>query len=71
MVQGLAQQGLALCWGDGFAVDQTALSMYTGTQTAASFFDQLLDKPYAGNVIMSVHYYGPSISKATDRRVYL
>ena len=67
MVQGLAQQGLAVCWGDGFAVDQTALDMYTGDYTAAGFFDQLLSQPYVDNVIISVHYYGPSISKNTDR----
>lgn len=67
MVQGLAQQGLAVCWGDGFAVDQAQLDMYTGDYTASGFFDQLLSQPYVDNVIISVHYYGPSISKNTDR----
>ena len=113
MVQGLAQQGLAVCWGDGFAVDQTQLDMYTGAAsqkccvlklcarqphwrlsatalrhehvqllrltpaehtalragdyTAAGFLDMLLDQPFVNNVIISVHYYGPSISTNKDR----
>ena len=67
MVEGLNQQGLAVCWGDGFAVDSSQISQFTGAASAAPFLDALLLKPYAGNVIISVHYYGPSISKNTNR----
>ena len=67
MVEGLAQQGLAVCWGDGFSTDQGQLSRFSNTETAATFFDGLLNKPYLNNVIISVHYYGPSISTNRDR----
>ena len=67
MVEGLAQQGLAVCWGDGFSTDSAALSKFSNVQTAASFFDAVMDKPYLGNLIISVHYYGPSISTNKDR----
>ena len=62
MVEGLAQQGLAVCWGDGFSTDQSQLSRFSNTETATTFFKGLLNKPYLNNVIISVHYYGPSIS---------
>lgn len=65
MIEGLNQPGLSVCWGNGFAVDTTAISKFTGAATAAPFFDQLLDKPYSANVIIAPHFYGPSISKST------
>lgn len=67
MVEGLAQQGLGVCWGDGFSVDQDQISQFTGAQSAQSFLDELVGRPYVGNVIIAPHYYGPSISKNTAR----
>ena len=67
MVQGLAQQGLGVCWGDGFSVNQDQISQFTGAQSAQSFLDEIVGRPYVGNVIISPHYYGPSISKNTAR----
>ena len=65
LVEGLGQQtAYAVCWGDGFAVDEDFLRANTGS-SPRPFFNRLLDRPYLDNVVISPHYYGPSISKST------
>ena len=56
----------AMCWGDGFITDRQKISN-TGMSDPNPFFIQLITKPYAYNVVISPHYYPPSISHATDR----
>ena len=56
----------AMCWGDGFITDRQKISN-TGMSDPNPFFIQLITKPYVYNVVISPHYYPPSISHATDR----
>lgn len=65
LVEGTGQQNSgAICWGDGFVIDQEYLQKYGGSSPVA-FFNELLTRPYLQNVVIAPHYYGPSISKAT------
>lgn len=54
----------AMCWGDGFITDRAKISA-TGMSDPNPFFLQLITKPYVYNVVISPHYYPPSISHAS------
>ena len=53
-----------MCWGDGFITDRQTIDS-TGTSDPNPFFLQLITKPYVYNVVISPHYYPPSISHST------
>ncbi|KAK9822485.1 hypothetical protein WJX81_001062 [Elliptochloris bilobata] len=66
LIEGSGQAGTntAMCWGDGFITDKAIISA-NGIADPNQFFTTLGTKPYLGNVIISPHYYPPSISQNT------
>ncbi|KAK9822481.1 hypothetical protein WJX81_000281 [Elliptochloris bilobata] len=54
--------GAAVNWGDGFSTDRATIQSQ-GLSDPNGFFTTLLTKPYLGNVVISPHYYPPSISQ--------
>ncbi|CAL8461996.1 g1527 [Coccomyxa elongata] len=62
-VEGGGQLPYSMCWGDGFVTD-TAIIAANGLSDPNDFFTTLLTKPYLNNVVISPHYYPPSISTA-------
>lgn len=62
MVEGTGQIGYNLNWGDGFVTNKTIVAKYQ-ISDATPFFQAILKKPYANNIVISPHMYGPSISK--------
>ena len=57
-----------LAWvrrGDGFFSDPAFIASH-GVSDPNRFFQTLLTKPYLGNVVISPHYYPPSISQASS-----
>lgn len=65
LIEGTAQHPIQMCWGDGFVTDGAVLAQH-GLSDPRPFFDELLQKPYLNNVIISPHYYGPSVSGNTE-----
>ncbi|EIE25050.1 glycoside hydrolase [Coccomyxa subellipsoidea C-169] len=67
LIEGSGQswQG-AMNWGDGFITDQNLINQ-RGMSNPNPFFTTLLSKPYLNNIVISPHYYPPSISKATSQ----
>lgn len=61
LVEGCGQLGVAMCWGDGFITDHNIIAQ-TGISDPNPFFQTLLGKPYLDNVVISPHYYPPSVS---------
>ena len=61
LVEGCGQLGVAMCWGDGFITDLGIIGQ-TGISDPNPFFQTLLGKPYLNNVVISPHYYPPSVS---------
>ena len=53
-----------MCWGDGFVTNKSIIAA-NGLSDPNPFFQTLLTKPYLDNVVVSPHYYPPSISTAT------
>lgn len=47
---GTGQNGIGAAWGDGFVTDPTAISQ-DGLSDPRPFFDGLLTKPYANQVL--------------------
>lgn len=65
LIEGLGQIGsTAICWGNGFVTDQKVIAQ-NGYSDPTPFFTQLMSKEYAGNVVISPHIYGPSISHSS------
>ena len=60
-VEGCGQLGYAMCWGDGFVTDPTVISAF-GLTDPKPFLNAALTRPYANQVVISPHYYPPSIS---------
>ncbi len=58
------QNPVQMCWGDGFVTDPVLIQR-DNMSDPRPFFDDLLTRPYLNNVVISPHYYGPSISKQT------
>ena len=63
-IEGMAQSPIQMCWGDGFVTDAGLIAQY-GLSDPRPFFDDLLQRPYLNNVVISPHYYGPSVSQQT------
>ena len=51
--------------GDGFFTDPAFIASH-GVSDPNSFFQTLLTKAYLNNVVISPHYYPPSISQASS-----
>lgn len=64
LVEGCGQLGVAMCWGDGFITNPSIIAQ-TGISDPNPFFQTLLGKPYLANVVISPHYYPPSVSGST------
>lgn len=62
-VEGGGQLPYSMCWGDGFVTDKSIIAA-NGLSDPNDFFTTLLAKPYLNNVVISPHYYPPSISQA-------
>ena len=62
-VEGGGQLPYSMCWGDGFVTDPAIIAA-NGLSDPNLFFTTLLSKPYLNNVVISPHYYPPSISQA-------
>ena len=65
-VEGMDQNPIQMCWGDGFVTDAGLIAEY-GLSDPRPFFNMLLTMPYLDNVVISPHYYGPSVSQATSK----
>ncbi|CAL5222764.1 g5176 [Coccomyxa viridis] len=63
-VEGCGQLGFSMCWGDGFVTDPGVIAQY-GLTDPKPFFNTVLTRPYANQVVISPHYYPPSISGQT------
>jgi hypothetical protein len=71
LVEGCGQLGtVAMNWGDGYATD-AAIVKAGGVDDARPFFETIMTKPYANNVVISPHIYPPSISTHTEPDVVL
>jgi len=69
LIQGSGQTYYgAMNWGDGFITDRPLITA-TGMSDPNPFFLELLTKPYLNNVVISPHYYPPTISHATSQCV--
>lgn len=65
-VEGCGQLGYAMCWGDGFVTDPATISAF-GLTDPKPFLNAVLTRPYANQVVISPHYYPPSISGQTSK----
>lgn len=63
MVEGTAQIGYHLNWGDGFVTKADIIAQYK-IDDATPFFKELMKHHFRNNLIISPHLYGPSISKS-------
>jgi hypothetical protein len=62
LLEGAGQLGtVAMNWGDGFATDD-AVTTAGGVESARPFFEKLVKKPYARQVVLAPHIYPPSVS---------
>ncbi len=62
-IEGGGQLPYSMCWGDGFVTDPNIIAA-NGLSDPNPFFQTLLTKDYLNNVVISPHYYPPSISQA-------
>ncbi len=62
MIEGTGQLNYNLNWGDGFVTDPNIIKEYQ-IDDASLFFNELMNKSYIGNIIISPHMYGPSVTK--------
>lgn len=58
LIEGSGQPGVQMSWGDGFASDPWVVG---SGQSAAPFFEAIMSKPYAANVVLSPHVYPASV----------
>ncbi|KAK9839537.1 hypothetical protein WJX81_008252 [Elliptochloris bilobata] len=63
LIEGCGQNTFAMNWGDGFVTDRELIKE-RGLSDPNWFFQTLLEKPYLKNVIVSPHYYPPTVSKS-------
>jgi aryl-phospho-beta-D-glucosidase BglC (GH1 family) len=64
-IEGTGQGGIGANWGDGFATDHN-LIVQNGLSDPNPFFQALLQKPYANQVVISPHVYPPSVTGASS-----
>ena len=67
-IEGCGQLGYSMCWGDGFVTDPGTIAQF-GLTDPKPFFNTVLTRPYANQVVISPHYYPPSISGQTFKCV--
>lgn len=67
-IEGCGQIPYAMNWGDGFVVDDSIIKEH-GITDPKPFFDAVLAKPYRDLVVLSPHYYPPSISLQHNKQV--
>ena len=60
-MEGCGQLAFAMCWGDGFVTDPGLIQKY-GLTDPGPFLASVVSSSYANNVVISPHYYPPSIS---------
>lgn len=60
-IEGCGQLSFAMCWGDGFVTDRY-LIQNLGLTDPAQFLNQVVGQPFFNNIVISPHYYPPSIS---------
>ena len=60
VLQGCGQPALAKNWGDGLATDPAVIARLNLTDPRP-FFDALVSRPYANNVVLGPHVYPPSV----------
>lgn len=60
-IEGTGQSGINANWGDGFATDRNLIKKH-GLSDPNSFFEELLQKPYLDQVVISPHIYPPSVT---------
>ena len=60
VLQGCGQPALAKNWGDGLATDAAVIARLNLTDPRP-FFDALVSRPYASNVVLGPHVYPPSV----------
>lgn len=60
VLQGCGQPALAKNWGDGLATDPAVIAKLNLTDPRP-FFDALVSRPYAKNVVLGPHVYPPSV----------
>ena len=65
-IEGCGQLGYAMCWGDGFVTDPGLIQQF-GLTDPKPILNQILAAPYAKQVVISPHYYPPSISGQTTK----
>ena len=65
-IEGMAQLPIQMCYGDGFVTDAALIQQYS-LSDPRPFFDAVLQRPYLNNVVISPHYYGPSVSQNTAK----
>ena len=65
-IEGCGQLGFSTCWGDGFVTDPVLIAQY-GLTDSKPFLNAALTRPYANQVVISPHYYPPSISDQTSK----
>ena len=58
LIEGSGQPGTQMSWGDGFASEPAVVG---SGQSAAPFFEAVMSKPYASNVVLSPHVYPSSV----------
>ena len=63
-IEGCGQLGYSMCWGDGFVTDPAVIAQF-GLTDPKPFFNTVLTRPYVNQVVISPHYYPPSISGQT------
>lgn len=64
-IEGTGQGGINANWGDGFATDPELIKK-CGLSDPNPFFQALLHKPYADQVVISPHIYPPSVTYASQ-----
>ena len=67
-IEGCGQLGYAMCWGDGFVTDPGLIQQF-GLTDPKPILNQILAAPYAKQVVISPHYYPPSISGQSTKWV--
>ena len=53
-----------MCWGDGFVTDDHVIATF-GLTDPKPILNQIQAAPYKNQVVISPHYYPPSISGQT------
>ena len=64
-VEGAGQLGLNSCYGDGYATNPQLLQS-AGASDPTPFFKALAHKPYALQVALAPHVYGPAVTHAVN-----